>query len=211
MKTNIMKKFIVSVVTMTTVLVGSSTISTPVAYAGMDPYIGEIEMFAGNYAPQGWALCNGQTLSIAQNQTLFAVIGTTYGGDGKTTFCLPDLRGRVPIGMGQAPGLPYYAEGQTGGSGTVTLTPNQDPLHNHPLNASTGVGNTNVPSPNAVLGIATTPDRQEVNIYTTSPANTTLGPTSIGPSGGSQPVDSMQPYLTINYIIALQGIWPTRS
>lgn len=183
-------------------------------YAGTEPYIGEISMFAGNFAPKNWAYCNGQLLSISQNTALFSILGTTYGGDGITTFALPDLRGRSPIGVGQGPGLGSYALGETGGTEKVTELISQMPAHSHTLtlNASTAAGTTNTPASGAYLGKAVTPDRQEVNIYTiTNDPDTTIGASSTGVSGGSQQQDIRDPYLAINYIICLQGIYPSRD
>lgn len=180
-------------------------------YAGMEPYIGEISMFAGNYAPKGWAFCQGQLLSISQNSALFSILGTTYGGNGTTTFALPDLQGRSPIGAGQGPGLGSYSLGQLAGSETTTTISTQMPAHIHSLNASTADGTTNTPGNNTYLAKAVTPDRQEVNLYTTTTPNTVLGAFSAGIAGGSQPQSIRDPYLTINYIIALEGIFPPHN
>ena len=180
-------------------------------YAGSEDYIGEISMFAGNFAPKGWAFCQGQLLPISQNTALFSLLGTTYGGNGVTTFALPDLRGRSPIGTGQGPGLSNYDLGQTGGTETVTELTSQMPVHNHALKASTAAGTTNTPGSGTYLGKAVTPDRQEVNLYTEAVPDTTIGPASIGNYGGSQPQSIRDPYLTINYIICLQGIYPSRD
>ncbi len=176
----------------------------------MDPFIGEIRMFGGNFAPRGWAFCNGQLLSIAQNTALFSLLGTTYGGDGVTTFALPDLRGRTPIHFGQGPGLTPRTLGERSGSETVTLTANEMPAHNHAMVASTGIINT--PSPeNAFLGqIGEGRDAPPAFVGATS-ALTTMNPQSINPSGGSQPHNNMQPYLAVNYIISLEGIYPSRN
>lgn len=167
------------------------------------PYVGEIRMFAGNFAPAGWALCQGQMIDIYENDTLFTLIGTTYGGDGITTFALPDLRGRAPIHMGQGPGNNYVI-GEQGGVETVTLTTNQTPIHGNGT-TSTDPGTTANPqgggSAKAVL------DRQELNIYSTSSTNTVQGPQA----GGSQPHENMQPFLVINYIISLYGVFPSQT
>lgn len=166
------------------------------------PFIGEIVMFAGNFAPRGWSFCSGQTLSIAQNTALFSILGTTYGGNGQTTFALPDLRSRVPIHPGQGPGLSSYSLGQQGGSENVTLTVPQMPAHNHTLNANNGASNDTIPT-NAFFS--------EGGLYTTNAANVQMNPATIGLTGGSQPHPNIQPYLAINFIIALQGIFPSRN
>lgn len=162
------------------------------------PYVGEIRLFAGNFAPNGWAFCNGQVLSIAQNETLFQLIGTTYGGDGQTTFALPDLQGRVPIHQGNG-----FILAETGGAEEITLTVQQIPAHAHPFMASADVAN----SPNAggqVLAetVSTTP-------YFAGPPAVALAAQSILPTGGSQPHTNLQPYQCINYIISLFGIFPS--
>lgn len=165
-------------------------------------------MFGGNFAPNGWAFCNGQMLAISQNDALFALIGTIYGGNGQTTFGLPDLRGRIPIHSGQGPGLSYQVIGQQLGSETTVLTVNQIPLHTHNIMASPSVGNSTGISNSAIA--AGTIGR----VYTndTTPAN--LGDMNAGTivnAGGSQPHDNMMPYLCINFIIALWGIFPPRN
>ncbi|ESU20030.1 phage Tail Collar domain protein [Flavobacterium cauense R2A-7] len=173
--------------------------------AQSEPFIGQIAVVAFNYAPQGWAKCEGQLLPIAQNQALFALLGTTYGGDGMTTFALPDLRGRVPMGDGNGPGLTPRVLGEKSGSETNTLTIAQMPMHNHTVNASTVDGDQNVPT-GSIPANTKALDKE----YTASAANTTMSPSMIGVSGGSQPVNNIQPYTTLTYIIALQGVWPTR-
>jgi microcystin-dependent protein len=171
-----------------------------------EPFIGQITLFAGNFAPRGWAFCNGQLLSIQQNTALFSLLGTTYGGNGQTTFALPDLRGRAPISAGQAPGLSNYVLGQSGGTETTTLTINQIPAHVHTTVAvsSPDPGTTTNPA-NAVLA-----NSGEVPIYGTSNPQQLAGPTT-GLSGSNQPFSNLSPYLTLNYIIALQGIYPPRD
>ncbi|WP_338874749.1 tail fiber protein [Spirosoma sp. SC4-14] len=180
----------------------------------MEPYIGQIQLFAFNFPPKNWAFCDGRLLSIAQNQALFSLIGTTYGGDGITTFALPDLRGRTPIGFGQGPGLTYREMGETSGSETVTLISTQMPMHNHLLMASAQSANQNSPE-NHFMAVSNGVDSNSespvsVNTYGTT-ASTTANPMSISTSGGSQPHNNMQPYLTMNYCIALYGIFPSRS
>lgn len=170
-----------------------------------DPYLGEIRMFAGNFAPVGWALCNGQTLSIAQNTALFSLLGTTYGGNGQTTFNLPDLRGRVPLGWGQGPGLTPRDLGEMAGTESVTLTINQMPAHNHTVAAVTSEGNQNSPTNNLPADTKLL-DKE----YSDAAANTSMKASMIGITGGNQPFSVMQPYVTINFIIATQGIYPPR-
>lgn len=171
-----------------------------------DQYLGEIRMFAGNFAPYGWALCNGQLLSISQNTALFSLIGTYYGGDGITTFALPNLQSRVPIHQGQGVGLSPYNVGQNGGNESVTLTSQQMPQHNHMMNAVGGGGTANRVS-NAYLANGTAG-----NVYNPGPSDgTTLNTNAISFAGNSQPHTNIQPYLCITFIIALQGIYPSRN
>lgn len=173
--------------------------------AQSEPFIGQIAVVAFNYAPIGWAKCEGQLMSISQNSALFALLGTTYGGDGVTTFRLPDLRGRVPMGDGAGAGLTPRVLGEMSGSETNTLTVAQMPMHSHTVNASTVDGDQNLPTGNIPANTKGL-DKE----YTASAANTTMSPGMIGVSGGSQPVNNMQPYTTLTYIIATQGIWPSR-
>jgi microcystin-dependent protein len=170
-----------------------------------EPFIGQIMLFAGNFAPRGWAFCNGQLLSIAQNTALFAILGTTYGGNGQTTFALPDLRGRVPVGPGQGPSLPNYNLGEQGGANSVTLTTAQMPAHTHAASAATGSGTSATPANNVWAGSS-----QRDAIYASTPG-TTMHPAAISAVGNSQPHENMQPYTAINYIIALEGIFPSRN
>lgn len=175
----------------------------------MDPFLGEIRMFAGNFAPRGWATCDGQILPIAQNTALFSLLGTTYGGNGQTTFALPDLRGRVPVHVGQGPGLSPYSLGQSAGSENVTLTSGQMPGHTHTLNASSAGGDAGSPQ-NAVSAMVTDTQGNAFNGYTASP-NTTMSPQAIAPAGGNQPHANIQPFLCLTFIIALEGIFPSRN
>jgi microcystin-dependent protein len=165
------------------------------------PFLGEIRIFPYNFAPRGWAFCNGQILSISQNTALFSLLGTTYGGNGQTTFALPDLRGRVPNSSGQGPGLSSYTLGQVGGTETVTLTQSEMPSHNH------GVNSTNADATSARPGGNFPAAGGGYN----SASSNTMAPTMIGNAGGSQPHSNVQPYLTLNYCIALTGIYPSRN
>ena len=166
--------------------------------------IGEIRMFAGNFAPRSWAFCNGQLLSIAQNTALFSILGTTYGGNGQTTFGLPDLRGRVPVSSGQGPGLSSYTLGEQGGVEAVTLLSTQIPAHTHGIGANSGLGTQAAPGNTRYIAAS---DRRDNQFADSS--NTSLAPTTS--AGGSQPHSNLQPYLTVNFIIALQGIFPSRN
>lgn len=168
-------------------------------------FIGEIRMFAGNFAPKDWAFCQGQLLSISQNTALFSILGTTYGGDGRVTFALPNLSGRVPVGVGQGAGLTNRQLGEMSGTETVTLTTAQMPAHSHTVNAVTADGNQNLPT-NSFPANTKTLDKE----YSTVAPNTTMNPTMIGVSGGSQPFGVMQPSLGMNYIICVNGIYPSR-
>ena len=162
-------------------------------------------MFAGNFAPRDWALCDGQLLPIAQNQALFSILGTTYGGDGRTTFALPDLRGRFPIHPGSGPGLTQRRLGEKSGAETVTLTAADIPAHTHPLNASTSEGAFDSPQ-DAVPGRPASGIPQYA-----AAANTTMAASTIGTAGGNRPHDNMPPFVGINYIIALFGVFPSRN
>lgn len=171
------------------------------------PYVGEIRMFAGNFAPAGWMFTEGQLLPISEYETLFNLIGTTYGGDGQTTFALPDLRGRLPLHMGQGPGLSNYNLAQTGGVETVTLTNNTIPQHNHPLLASTTLAQGSTPQ-NNVTGQSGSSGK----IYRPATTlNQQMAPNSIGLTGGSQPHNNFQPYLCISFIISLFGVFPSQT
>jgi len=171
-----------------------------------DPFVAEIRMFAGNFAPTGWAACNGQLMSISQNTALFSLLGTTYGGDGRSTFGLPNLQGMTPMFWGQGPGLSLYDLGQTGGEPTVTLLTTQMPGHTHQASGLQGAGNQASPAGNtwAELGRAT-------DLYAAAPGSATMSPLATSVAGGSQPHNNMPPYLVVMFIIALQGIFPPRS
>lgn len=169
----------------------------------MDPYVGEIRMFAGNFPPLGWEFCNGQLLNISEYDTLFMLLGTTYGGDGQTTFALPNLQGRVLLHQGQNPAThTNYMMGQAAGVESVTLTSNQMPAHTHPPAAAMAATKNELDgaiwAQSAAKQYATTADK-------------TLNPALIGPAGGNQPHDNMMPFLTVSYIIATNGIYPQQG
>ncbi|RFS15515.1 phage tail protein [Emticicia sp. C21] len=177
----------------------------------MEGYIAEIRMFAGNFAPRGWAFCQGQLLSIAQNTALFSLLGTTYGGNGQTTFGLPDLRGRVPIGTGQGPGLTSRNLGEVGGSETNTLLISQMPAHIHTLNASANGPTINTANGNLLASQSRSNGGTMPNVYAPNSGAVPMGGSAIGVAGGSQPVNNIQPYLGINFIICMEGIYPSRN
>jgi microcystin-dependent protein len=194
----------------------------------MEPFIAQIVMFGGNFAPRGWAFCDGQLLSISQNTALYSLLGTTYGGDGRTTFALPDLRGRTPIGPRTGNGLPTYREGQMVGAPSHTLSQLEMPAHTHQadtsglqilIGADNSPGDTNTPSSGVTLAAPPKAGPTDVKIYKTNgnPAtpinggNGLSGKVNIGVSGGSQPISLMQPSLAINFIIALVGVFPSRN
>jgi microcystin-dependent protein len=162
------------------------------------PYVGEIRIFAGNFAPAGWMFCEGQLLPISENETLFQLIGTTYGGDGQSTFALPDLRGRIPLHQGNNLTL-----AEQGGAEEITLTVNQIPAHSHPLLAANAVGNDPNPN-NHVLA-----ESSAVSLYQSASPAAAMAPQSISSTGGSQPHTNFQPYLCVNFIISLFGIFPS--
>jgi microcystin-dependent protein len=168
----------------------------------MDPFVAEIRVFPYTFAPKGWALCNGQLLPISQNTALFSLLGTMYGGDGKTTFALPDLQGRVPMMHGQGPGLSLHDQGEAGGSESVTLLESEIPVHSHALGAATSAADVSIPNAGAVLAAAN-------GAYQAS-AGTQLHPSALAPAGGDQPHNNLMPYLTFNFCIALQGVYPPR-
>lgn len=171
-----------------------------------DPYVGEIRMFGGSFAPAGWAMCQGQTIPISQNETLFNLIGTTYGGDGQESFNLPDLQGRVPLHQGQGPGIKQnYVIGETAGVESVTLTAQQIPVHNHAFLGQTGAGQNTQPQNGFFSSISTG------KLYVSSQPGTSLAATALSLIGGNQPHENMQPYLAVSFIISLFGIFPTQS
>jgi microcystin-dependent protein len=168
-----------------------------------DPYVGEIRLFGGGFAPVGWEICSGQLLQIAEHDILFDLIGTTYGGDGQNTFAVPDLRGRVPVGQGHGPSGTPYAIGAAGGAEQVTLTAQQLPPHTHPLSASTAGGS--VDSPEGAF-LATNPD---VTMFINDTPTRALPANLVGPAGGSQPHANAMPTTAINYIISVSGLYPS--
>lgn len=174
----------------------------------MDPFVGEIRMVGFNYAPRGWAFCNGALLAIQSNAALFSLLGTQYGGDGRTTFALPDLQGRAPIHQGQGSGLSQYVIGQSGGSIAHTLITSELPVHTHTVNADSSIAATNVAT-GALLGRAAA---RSGRYYGPNTPVVSMGPLAVGPnSGGGAAHSNQQPYLAVNFIIALQGIFPSRQ
>ncbi|NCD70236.1 phage tail protein [Mucilaginibacter agri] len=174
----------------------------------MQPYVGEIRIWPGNFPPAQWAFCQGQLLSISTFQTLFTLIGTTYGGDGQQTFALPNMQGRAPVHMGTGLGLAPVVLGQIGGSETVTLTQGQMPMHTHNVNVQNTEGNTNTPQ-NTLFANTGTGDN-DYALGTVTP-DVTMGTQSVSFAGGSQPYDIIQPSLALNFIISLYGIWPSQN
>lgn len=178
----------------------------PVAHAQASaPYLGQILIVSFEFAPKGWAMCNGQLLAINQNQALFSLIGTYYGGDGRTNFALPDLRGRAPIHQGSLAGGSDYVIGEIGGEETVTLTINQIPAHTHELMAYGGVGTT--ANPTGAVWAA----QSRLDVYSSAVPSGAMGAGSIATAGGTQPHDNRSPYLVVNYIIALNGVYPSQN
>lgn len=173
-----------------------------------DPFVAEIRIFPFNFAPKGWAWCDGQLLPLSQNTALFSLLGTTYGGDGKSTFALPDLQGQAPMHPGQGPGLSLHDLGEPGGSETVTLLESEIPSHPHALRADViDTADTNVPNPSASYALSTSGTLYQG----TANGNNQLAPQALAPAGGDQPHNNMQPYLVLNFSIALQGVFPPRT
>jgi len=171
----------------------------------MDPFVAEIRIFPFNFAPKGWAFCDGQILPISQNTALFSLLGTTYGGDGKSTFGLPNMQGNAPMHPGQGPGLSLHDLGETGGSDTVSLIESEIPSHSHALIVSLSDGLFTQPSGQLFSqGVG-------VNIWGTTTLDTQFSDNAIAPAGGDQPHNNMQPYLTLNFCLALQGVYPPRT
>jgi len=171
-----------------------------------DPFVAEIRIFPFNFAPKGWAWCDGQLLPLSQNTALFSLLGTTYGGNGKSNFALPDLQGRAPMHPGQGPGLSLHDLGETGGSETVSLLESEIPAHSHAMRANVlDPADTNVPSPNASFALST-----GGTLYQ-STTNVALSDQALAPAGGDQPHNNLMPYLTFYFNIALQGVFPPRT
>ena len=170
-----------------------------------EPYVGEIRMFGGNFPPNGWMFCEGQTLPISENEVLFQLIGTTYGGDGEATFNLPNLASRVPIHMGTGPDGTTYQIGEMAGTEQETLTIQQTPIHSHSLLASTGPGGLNAPAGNI------TGESAAIKIYIDDTPTAAMNAAAVTPAGGSQPHENCQPFLCINFIISLFGVFPSQT
>jgi microcystin-dependent protein len=168
------------------------------------PFLAEMRIFSFNFPPKGWALCNGQILPIAQNQALFSLLGTTYGGNGQTTFALPNMQSRIPVHAGQGPGLSNYVLGQVGGSENVTLITTQLPAHLHTVRAVTAGGNLGPTTNNSWANVASNP-------YKAANDGSLMNPATIAPNAGGQPHQNIAPYLTLNFCIALVGIFPSRN
>ncbi len=174
----------------------------------MDPFVAEIRIFPFNFAPKGWAFCDGQLLPISQNTALFSLLGTTYGGDGRSNFALPDLQGRAPMHPGQGPGLSLHDLGEADGSDTVTLLQSEIPAHRHAMQANAATSDLQGPSPTRVLARASGGSAYQTDASANIVA---MAPQALSPAGGDQPHNNLQPYLTLNFNIALQGVFPPRS
>jgi len=172
----------------------------------MDPFVAEIRIFPFNFAPKGWAWCDGQLMPLSQNTALFSLLGTTYGGNGKSNFALPDLQGRAPMHPGQGPGLSLHDLGETGGSETVSLLESEIPAHSHALKGSIDDADLTIPAPTRSLAKSA-----GQNIYSATANLSSMAPESLAPAGGDQPHNNMQPYLTFYFCIALQGVFPPRG
>jgi microcystin-dependent protein len=172
------------------------------------PFVAEVKIFAGNFAPRGWALCNGQILPIQQNTALFSLIGTFYGGNGTSNFGLPNLQGNVPLGQGQGPGLSPYVIGETSGTANVTLLTSEVPTHTHTMQGFAGRGGTPAKVPEANSSLTTS---QGGSLYAAAGSAAPLDPTMVSQAGGSQPHNNMMPYLALTFIIALVGVFPPRN
>jgi microcystin-dependent protein len=172
------------------------------------PFVAEIRIFPFNFPPRGWAFCNGQILPISQNTALFSLLGTTYGGNGQSTFALPDMQGNVPMHPGQGPGLSLHDLGEIGGSQTVTLLESEIPAHSHTVKAISSVGNRSTPAANSLSRVTGSIPFVPGNPL---PPLVAMSSSSIASSGGDQPHNNMQPYLTLNFCIALQGVFPPRT
>ena len=171
----------------------------------MDPFVAEVRIFPFNFAPKGWAFCNGQILPLSQNTALFSLLGTTYGGDGKSNFALPNMQGNAPMHPGQGPGLSLHDLGEMSGSQTVTLLDSEIPSHNHTLNSSSLNSTLTAPA------LVSTGRGNPTSVYATGGALVPMSNNAIVPAGGNQPHNNMMPYLTLNFCIALQGVYPPRT
>jgi microcystin-dependent protein len=176
----------------------------------MDPFVAEIRIFPFNFAPRGWAFCAGQLLPISQNTALFSLLGTTYGGDGKSTFALPDMEGNAPMHPGQGPGLSLHDLGEIGGSQFVTLLTSEMPVHAHAVGRARAENGDSI-TPVASVWAQSAAGRGNAALYKAGPPTGTVNPLSLSPAGGSLPHNNMQPYLTLNFCIALQGVFPPRT
>jgi microcystin-dependent protein len=189
------------------ILLISSTFTPTLKAQATEPFLGQIAFVPYNFVPKNWAECNGQLLSISQNTALFALLGTTYGGNGTTTFALPDMRGRVLVHNGQAPGGPTtYTMGQTGGAESVTLNITQMPSHNHTVNAVTAEGNQNIPTGSLPANTKVL-DKE----YSDTTADTTMKSTMLNNTGGNQPHENRPPFITLKCIISLTGVFPSQN
>ena len=170
-----------------------------------DPFVAEIRIFPFNFAPKGWAFCDGQILPLSQNTALFSLLGTTYGGDGKSNFALPNMQGNAPMHPGQGPGLSLHDLGETGGSETVSLLESEIPSHSHAMSVSSQLATANKPGGQLwAMG-------DGINLYATPSPLVSMSDNALAPAGGDQPHNNMQPYLTLNFCIALQGVFPPRT
>ena len=176
-----------------------------------EPFLGQIQIVGFNFAPAGWATCDGQLLPISQNTALFSILGTTYGGDGVSTFALPNLQGSAPVHFGQGPGLSPYVLGQVGGSESVTLLPGNLPPHSHSLTGDSGVSPSGTPVPTELFGTSKGARPGTVNVYGPANSFTALDASALGPAGSSVGHNNRQPYLGVMFIIAMQGIFPSRN
>jgi microcystin-dependent protein len=181
----------------------------------MDPLLAMIFAFASNFAPSGYLFCSGQLLAISSNTAVFSLLGTTYGGNGTSTFALPDLRGRTIVGQGQGPGLANYVLGQSAGSETTSIVTANLPAHSHAFNISSAAGTTGTPGTTTYLSKAPStgsgPNATVENMYTINAPDTTLNPAAIGNTGSNTPISILQPYLAVSYIIAMTGVFPSRN